>query len=111
MFSDYAKECKNPSCCSIFEPKTPKQEYCDDCLEFNVNKNINSNNSYNKKQNLHKQLVKIYNSANKSKLKSIDKNTLHNIEKYVSYNKVATIKKETTISVIEDYINILNNLK
>ena len=111
MFSDYARECKNPGCGNIFEPNTPKQEYCDNCLALNVNKNINSNNSYLKKQNLHKQLVKIYKSTNKSKLKSIDKNTLESIKNYVSYSKVATIKKETKISVIEDYINILNNLK
>lgn len=110
MYADNARACKNPNCNNIFEPLYPRQESCEVCLGNGYNKNVNSNNSYQKKQNLHKKLVGLYNSTEKSKLKKLDTEIIDGIEEYVSYKKASIIKDKTDIETIEKYINLLSNL-
>lgn len=110
MYANNARACKNPNCNNIFEPSYPRQESCEECLGNGYNKNVNSNKSYQKKQDLHKKLVELYNSTKKSKLKKLDIEIINDIEEYVSYKKASIIKKETDIETIEKYINILSNL-
>lgn len=110
MFGSNTKVCKNPICNNIFEPQYSHEEFCPECYSKNINKNVNSSNSYYRKQNLHKKLVELYNSTKKSKLNILDKNTVKQIEEYVSYNKASLIKNNTNIDTIQKYIDLLSNL-
>lgn len=110
MFASNTKICKNPDCNNIFEPQSSHEEYCPECYSKNINKNVNSSNSYFRKQNLYKKLVELYNSTEKSKLNMLDKDTFKQIKEYISYNKATLIKSNTNISTTQKYIDILSNL-
>ena len=110
MFASNTKICKNPNCNNIFEPQSSHEEYCPECYSKNINKNVNSSNSYFRKQNLYKKLVELYNSTEKSKLNMLDKDTFKQIKEYISYDKASLIKDNTDISTTQKYIDILSNL-
>lgn len=110
MFSNGTRICKNPNCNNIFEQLSPHEEYCPECYSNNINKNVNSSNSYFRKQNLYKKLVELYNSTEKSKLNMLDKDTLKQFKEYISYDKANLIKDNTSISKTQEYIDILSNL-
>ncbi len=111
MLTSNTKICKNPKCNKIFEPKSPQNEYCKECNGQKINKNVNSSNSYYKKQTLHKKLVELFNSTEKSKLDTLDINTMKQIEKCVSYRTATQVKNNTEIELIQKYIDLLLDLK
>ena len=110
MFASNTKICKNPDCNNIFEPQSSHEEYCPQCYIKNINKNVNSSNSYYKKQNLYKKLVELYNSTKKSKLNMLDKDKIKQIKEYISYSTASLIKNNTKITKIQEYIDLLSNL-
>lgn len=111
IFSDNARICANPKCDRIFEPTKKSQKLCPTCEKEKVNLNINSQKYYNTHQELHKELVKLYNSIDSSKLKNIPKRTYDKIKKCITYTKSTEVKENTKKSDIKAYINLLNNLK
>lgn len=110
-FSDKAIRCATPGCKNAFEPTSSSQIYCEACIYEGKNKKVNSNKSYAKKQKLYDDLVKLYHSADVSKLNKLSKKTKDELKRYVSYTKATEIKGNTTVTSIKSYINLLNNLK
>lgn len=110
MFSNRLKICNTPDCNNIIDSLSPNEQYCEYCIIKKNNLKVNSRNSYYKKQNLHKKLVELYNSTEKSKLDALDKDKIKQIKEYISYSTASLIKNNTKITKIQEYIDLLSNL-